>query len=149
MRKKIVVSGFTLIELLVVIAIIGILSSIVMVWLGDSTAKTRDSVRAGDIKSLSQAAESYQLEGQNQHMFPLRITDLEPYFTDNTLPKDPKTGNDYLYGYTTSGAREYCFGAVMETESMQNEETCTFNDNDYEGSAHPDASNVNYVVKGP
>lgn len=137
--------GFTMIELLVVIAIIGILSSIVMVGLGDSKAKSRDAIRVGDLKSLSQAAEQYQLEGENQFRFPISIGNLDLYFTDTNgdgdgeRPKDPKTGSDYSYWASTSGPKEYCFGAVMETEAIQNTVDCDFGV----------SSGVNYQIKGP
>lgn len=143
--KKDFKSGFTLIELLVVIAIIGILASVVVVALGGGKEKSRDAVRAGDLKSLAQAAEQYQLEGENLFMFPQDINNLDMYFTDSdgngdgNRPKDPKTGQDYFYWHSTSGKKEYCFGAIMETVAMQNTVDCDFGL----------GSGANYQIKGP
>ena len=52
-NKKKNQKGFTLIELLVVIAIIGVLSGIVIVAVGDATARARDSRRLADVRQLA------------------------------------------------------------------------------------------------
>jgi len=51
--------GFTLIEILVVIAIIGILSGVVMVSLGSSRAKARDTARIEYSDEVKKAQELY------------------------------------------------------------------------------------------
>ncbi|MES2409310.1 MAG: type II secretion system protein [Patescibacteria group bacterium] len=138
------IRGFTLIELLVVIAVMGILASIITVSLGGAKEKSRDAIRIGDLKSLAQAAEQYQVEGENQYMFPPHLTDLDMYYPDTDgdgngdLPLDPKTKASYSYKAINSGVKEYCFGAVMETEAAKNTVDCN--------SGDPSA---NYKVKGP
>ncbi|MDD5527503.1 MAG: prepilin-type N-terminal cleavage/methylation domain-containing protein [Patescibacteria group bacterium] len=51
--------GFTLVELLVVIAIIGLLSTLSIVALNNARQKSRDAVRAADIKQMMTALELY------------------------------------------------------------------------------------------
>ncbi|WKZ25111.1 MAG: prepilin-type N-terminal cleavage/methylation domain-containing protein [Patescibacteria group bacterium] len=51
--------AFTLIELLVVIAIIGVLSTLVIVALGNSRAGARDAKRLNDLRSMTNALELY------------------------------------------------------------------------------------------
>lgn len=51
--------GFTLTELLVVMFIIGILSSIIIVGLSNSKAKSRDATRKSDLKRLQLALQMY------------------------------------------------------------------------------------------
>ncbi len=52
--------GFTLLELLVVIAIIGIFSTVVMVSLNSSRAKSRDTHRLVELKQIQTALELYR-----------------------------------------------------------------------------------------
>jgi len=54
------VLGFTLIELLVVIAIIGILSTIIVVYVNGARAKTRDAKRKAELRSIVTALELYR-----------------------------------------------------------------------------------------
>lgn len=58
-KKCNLISGFTLLELLVVIAIIGILSSVVMVSMGNAKIKARDAKRVSDITQIQTAVELY------------------------------------------------------------------------------------------
>jgi len=51
--------AFTLIELLIVIAIIGILSSVVVVSMGNTRAKARDARRMSDMRQILLALELY------------------------------------------------------------------------------------------
>ncbi|TSC98220.1 MAG: hypothetical protein Greene101447_183 [Parcubacteria group bacterium Greene1014_47] len=56
-------AGFTLIELLVVIAVIGMLASIVLVSLGPTRAKARDSKRIAEVRQMGLALEQEAADG--------------------------------------------------------------------------------------
>ncbi|MCX6793054.1 MAG: prepilin-type N-terminal cleavage/methylation domain-containing protein [Candidatus Falkowbacteria bacterium] len=70
-QNKKLKSGFTLIELLVVIAIIGVLSTMVIVALGNARSKSRDAKRVADIKQISTALELYYADNNS---YPTIIT---------------------------------------------------------------------------
>lgn len=57
--------AFTLIELLVVIAIIGILSTLVIVSLGNSRASSRDAKRLNDLRAMANALELYYADNNS------------------------------------------------------------------------------------
>ena len=56
-------AGFTLIELLVVIAVIGMLASIVLISLGPTRAKARDSKRIAEVRQMGLALEQEAADG--------------------------------------------------------------------------------------
>ncbi|MDP3975103.1 MAG: type II secretion system protein [Candidatus Jorgensenbacteria bacterium] len=105
-------AGFTLIEMLVVVAIIGLLSSIILVGLGDVRKDARDTRRVADIRQLQNALEIYYSTNQS---YPTNIYDLletAPY--DPIL--DPLTGSVQPYGYERLSPNSYLLGACLEGE---------------------------------
>ena len=56
-------SGFTLIELIVVVAIIGILSTIVIAFLGNARAKSKDNAVKSELNQVRTQAELYYATG--------------------------------------------------------------------------------------
>ncbi|WKZ25125.1 MAG: FISUMP domain-containing protein [Patescibacteria group bacterium] len=101
------IKGFTLIELLVVIAIIGILSTLVVVALGNSRTSARDAKRLNDLKAMANALELYYA---NNNSYPASITPGQPleqggvvYMSkvpENPTPRTDGICPDSEYTYT-------------------------------------------------
>lgn len=68
MKKK----GFTLIELLIVIAIIGVLSSMMSLTSGDSSARARAAQIAGNYKTIGTAVALYIVDAYNSGDVPTK-----------------------------------------------------------------------------
>lgn len=90
--------GFTLVELMVVVAIIALISIVVVANVATARARSRDTVRAGDVKHLQEALQSYF---STNYTYPSSLSSLAPGIL-NSIPKDPKSKADY--GYATSSS---------------------------------------------
>ncbi len=108
--------GFTLIELLVVIGIIGILSSIVLTSLSAARARARDTQRASDIHSITNAIALYRLDHDGDAppnpttaIAPCNAINCMSALTSALVPKYiPSIPLDPKYGDALSGGYRYC-----------------------------------------
>ncbi len=118
--------GFTLIELMVVGAIIALITSVILGSLGDAKAKSRDSERIQEMKTLQTALELYQLEfnypapsgglakgssltSAMQNIVAERFLSVIP-----TPPKGSSYPNEFYYYQTTDTAGNYsCLGKSL------------------------------------
>jgi len=98
--------GFTLIEMLVVVAIIGLLSSTILIGLGNARGKARDARRISDLRQIQTGLENYYSE--NRQTYPPDV-----YNVVSGLPTDPQGGN---YGYVRVSSQSYVLGACLEND---------------------------------
>ncbi|MFH1161905.1 MAG: type II secretion system protein [Candidatus Jorgensenbacteria bacterium] len=102
--------GFTLIEMLIVVAIIGLLSSVILVGLGDVRKEARDTRRISDIRQMQNQLEIYYSEHQS---YPpdvyeqLQGTPFDPV-------ADPTTGELHKYVYERLSQNSYLLGTCLE-----------------------------------
>ncbi|MEA2113348.1 MAG: prepilin-type N-terminal cleavage/methylation domain-containing protein [Patescibacteria group bacterium] len=123
--------GFTLIEILVVVAVLGLLTTIVLFSVAGIRAKSRDTRRVGDIKSIQEALGMYN---NNHQFYPISdgyITGndaMSTALTDDLLisgaPVDPIDGEidgvTYKYYYQSLQGDTYVIEYYLETDSIHN-----------------------------
>lgn len=131
-NKNLIKRGFTLVELLVVMAIIGILSGIVFANFADARATSRDQARKVALKEVQLAIELYKAQeeryptagcgasGWTSASCDEYIVGLVPDFIP-ALPRDPKTGNSYLYRSNTNNYKLLTTSVEKETVTTAHE----------------------------
>ncbi len=122
--------GFTLIELLVVVAIVGLLALLVLFVVGGVKAKSRDTRRVSDIKSIQESLALYQNNHQLYPVYDGYITGDDDMSTVlvgegliQSVPVDPLNndmeGVTYKYYYYSSQGSTYLIEYYLETDSVQ------------------------------
>ena len=125
-------SGFSLIELLVVVGIIALLTTVVMVSISRSKAKSRDAVRLAKIKTIQQGAEGIFVETGK---IPTSWSGFGTYFLNSgasSIPKDPQ-GRNFSYRVFTdaNGISRYCIGTKLEIPKPSPSGCSTGTDDNY------------------
>ena len=129
-------TGFTVIELLVVLLIIALLAAIALVFFSPSQAKSRDSRREEDIKSIQNALNLYI---NQKNIYPICVEEavidgnadclssvLLSEGTIKAMPVDPKfkgagvcgDPNSFVYCYQSSNGISYTLRYKLETNSV-------------------------------
>lgn len=146
LQRKKATLGFTLIELLVVITIIGILASLVLVSLTSAQQRARDSQRKSDLDALKKSLELARQDSPGAYSYPLDLQILDddpnsPYIKQ--IPKDPKTGTDYIFepfsltgGPCTVDCAKYTLTACLENK----------NDSQKDAAKHSSCQDASYSV---
>lgn len=129
MNKK---SGYTLIEMLMVVAIIGMLASSILIGLGSSRAKARDTRRITDLKNVQTVLELYYSKynsypkmaeaiGTDETLTWTELSNIliskETGLNANKIPGDPLKSSGWTYYYGTNG-QSYVLGAKLETKDQ-------------------------------
>jgi general secretion pathway protein G len=99
--------GFTLIELLVVVAIIGMLSSVIILALGHSRIKSRDSRRLADVQQLRAAFDLFLSQAGGYPDQSIWISGANVSCNGVSLfrvPQDPLVGFSYTYEHAGSAS---------------------------------------------
>jgi len=122
--------GFTLIELLVVIAVIGLLITVILIGISSIRAKSKDSRRVNDIKSIMIGLTMYHNDNQ---IYPdsggVKIeingtTDALSQALINSeamqgVPVDPSNEGNYKYKYQSlNNQTDYELEYYLETNSI-------------------------------
>lgn len=122
--------GFTLIELLVVVAVIALLAAIVLFSIDGIRAKSRDTKRVADIKSIQEGLALYHSDNQAYPIYDGYITGSDMVSTDlksngnmNAVPIDPLNGDlggvTYKYHYQSTQGNNYVIEYYLETDSIK------------------------------
>lgn len=99
--------GFTLIEVMLVLVIIGMIAVVAIPTFKNMSVRNNTAKAKADLAALQIAVENYYL--YHNGAYPSQLSDLEtavPRIT-RTIPKDPHSSAQAVYGYNTSSNKKY------------------------------------------
>jgi len=105
--------GFTTIEFIVVVIFIGILAVIAFNTYHRALVEERDAQRITDIETLQSTLSSY-FDTFGGYPSVLEEAEFVEEGVLSVLPRDPRTGDSYLYAPLNIGCTSYHLGAVLE-----------------------------------
>lgn len=108
-------AGFSILEIFVVIVVIAFFAMLIIPGLISGPARARDATRKSDLRLIKSSLENYF----NQNgTYPTNLAELEKGATPfiKKVPKDPKTGKDYVYITTGNPPSQYSLQATLENK---------------------------------
>ncbi len=108
--------GFSILEVVVVVVVIGFFAVLIIPGLISGPSRARDASRKSDLKLIGQALESYFNQAG---LYPTTLSKLEegaiPYI--KKVPKDPKSGTDYVYITVGTPPSSFTLNATLENKN--------------------------------
>ncbi len=93
-----------------IIGAISVLSTLLLLQLGEARAKARDAKRIADINQIRSTLELYY--DDHNGVYPNDTDSLSGYFVNGQIPEDPLTYKQYSYKVLDSNNRYYINGGV-------------------------------------
>ena len=109
-------AGFSILEIVVVVVVIAFFAMLIIPGLISGPARARDATRKNDLRLIKSALENYYNQAGT---YPATLADLEKGPTPfiKKLPKDPKTGKDYVYITTGNPPTTYVIQTILENKN--------------------------------
>ncbi len=108
--------GFSILEVVVVIVVIGFFAMLIIPGLISGPSRARDASRKSDLKLIGQALENYYHQADS---YPTTLSKLEggatPYI--KKVPKDPKSGVDYIYITVGTPPSSFTLDTTLENKN--------------------------------
>ena len=109
-------SGFSILEIVVVIVVVAFFAMLIIPGLISGPARARDATRKNDLRLIKSALENYYNKNGS---YPANLAELEkgsvPFI--KKVPKDPKTGKDYVYTIGGSNGGTFVLQAFLENKN--------------------------------
>jgi len=108
--------AFTVLEVVVVIVVAAFFLALIVPGLINGPSRARDATRKSDLRIIKASLENYYNE---KGSYPTKLTELEAGATPfiKKLPKDPKTGAEYVYVVFGNPPSSYYLQATLENKS--------------------------------
>ncbi len=108
--------GFTILEVVVVVVVAAFFLALIVPGLINGPSRARDATRKSDLRVIKASLENYYNE---KGSYPTKLSELEGGATPfiKKLPKDPKTGADYVYVVFGNPPNSFYLQATLENKS--------------------------------
>jgi len=108
--------GFTILDVVVVMIVVGFFAVLIIPGLVSGPSRARDASRKSDLRVIKAALENYYNESGT---YPAKLSTLESGATPfiKKIPKDPKTGAEYIYIVTGNPPSSFLLQATLENKN--------------------------------
>lgn len=108
--------GFTILEVVVIIIVVAFFMALIIPGLINGPSRARDATRKSDLRLIKASLENFYNE---KGSYPIKLVELEAGATPfiKKLPRDPKTGNEYIYTTFGNPPSSFHLQAILENRN--------------------------------